>query len=107
MNDEKPPEDKNTLEVHIRRQWNDYRVGTVRLEDIAGMRWDQVSGGVQSLAPQPFIHGYVFCTDIAGEIAHSCRHGDGPHRIKVCVVKKDNSKEVWNELLRRVGPKPK
>jgi hypothetical protein len=60
-----------------------------------------------SKAPQPFIHGYVWCTDLDGEIAHSCRHGSGPHRIKVCVVKKDNSKEVWKILEAAVGPKPK
>jgi hypothetical protein len=27
---------------------------------------------------------------IDGEIGHSCRHGPPPHRIKVCMTKKDN-----------------
>ena len=29
-----------------------------------------------------------------------------PHDIKVCLVKKDNSKEVWNRLSEIVGAKP-
>ena len=33
-------------------------------------------------------------------------HGPGPHNIKVCLVKKDNSKEVWNRVLELAGPRP-
>src|SRR5262249_35354697 len=55
---------------------------------------------------QLFIHGYVLCSDVEGGIAHSCRHGSGPHNIKVCVVKKDN-KDVWPKLVEIAGPKPR
>jgi hypothetical protein len=81
-------------EVYIRRQWNDWRIGKVRLDKLDGLRWDWLSGGVQAPCPQPFIHGYVSCADIEGDIAHSGTHGPCPHRIKVCVVKKDNNKET-------------
>jgi len=58
-----------------------------------------------SRAPREFIHGYVFCDDmVAGELAHSCRHGNGPHRIKVCVVKKDNA-AVFDRILAMVDGK--
>ncbi len=37
------------------------------------------------------IHGYVYCDQaVAGELAHSCRHGPPPHKVKVCVVARDN-----------------
>lgn len=42
---------------------------------------------------------------IKGDIAHSCDHEPGPHNIKVCLVKKDNSREIWGRLA-IVGPKP-
>lgn len=66
------------------------------------------SGGINQMAPQPFIHGYVMCDGmLSGELAHSCAHGRRPHRIKVCVVKKANTPEVFKRLLEIAGPKPK
>jgi hypothetical protein len=96
----------NHSKVYIRRQWNDWRIGSVQLSQIEGLHWDDYSGGVWKRAPQLFIHGYVYCTDVDGEISHSCLHGPPPHRIKVCVVKKDNAPRVFEMLLAIVGPKP-
>lgn len=94
--------------VRVRRQWNDWREAEYRFEDVSGLHWDVESGGINQMAPQPFIHGYVMCDGmLSGELAHSCAHGRGPHRIKVCVVKKANTPEVFNRLLEEAGPKPK
>ena len=92
--------------VRIRRDWNDHRIGTVKWSDLRDPRWDSISGGEQNPTPQPFIHGYVWCATVQGDIAHSCAHGPGPHNIKVCLVKKDNSREVWSRVSSIVGPKP-
>ncbi len=92
--------------VYIRRQWNDTeRIGSVALNQIRDVRWDCISGGVQAPTPQLFLHGYVRCDEIEGEVAHSCMHGDGPHSIKVCIVKKDNDKKTFNRLIDIAGPK--
>ena len=93
--------------VRIRRDWNDNRIGTVRWSDLENPRWDVISGGEQNHTPQPFIHAYVWCNKVSGNIAHSCVHGPPPHSIKVCLVRKDNSKIVWDRLLALVGSKPK
>lgn len=102
---EKRPEEEVLAEiaeanpwVYIRRQWNDWRKARVRLKDLHNLRWDDVSGGVYARAPQPFIHGYVWCDRVHGELAHSCLHGEGPHWIKVCVVKRDNEPRVFKIL---------
>ena len=92
--------------VVIRRQWNDWRQAEVHLEDLRHIHWDPISGGFVATAPQPFIHARVSCTDVEGDIAHSCLHGPPPHEIKVCVVKKDNSPEIYRSLLELAGPKP-
>lgn len=47
--------------VKVRRHWNDWRIATYHLADLGGVHWDTMSGGVQSTAPQPFLHGYVVC----------------------------------------------
>lgn len=93
--------------VCIRRQWNDWRIGKVSLDALGDLHWDEFSGGVRQRAPQFFIHGYTWCNHIEGDIAHSCAHGEGPHWIKVCVVKKDNEPSTFARLLEIVGPKPR
>lgn len=98
--------DEPLFEVCVRRHWNDHRAAAIPADYIEGLHWDRVSGGIHSLAPQPFIHGYVSCERIEGSgIPHSCQHGSGPHSIKVCIVRKDNER-VWARLLEIVGPRP-
>ena len=92
--------------VRVRRDWDDHRIGTVRWSDLGNPRWDMVSGGTQTRTPEPFVHGYVMCDKVKGDIAHSCIHGPGPHNIKVCIVQKDNSRQVWDYLIKMVGSKP-
>jgi hypothetical protein len=95
------------MTVQIRRQWNHWEIAKAELEDIENLHWGFISGGVKAPTPQYFIHGYIMCDRIQGEFSsHSCRHGKGPHNIKVCLTKKDNI-ENWEELLEIVGPKPK
>ncbi len=100
---------EGTEYVWVRRQWNDYRDAKVCLSDIEGIQWGTVtvSGGVYIRAPQPFLHGYISCdTILEGELGHSCLHGEGPHRIKVCIVKKRNNPSVFKRLVELAGPKP-
>ena len=92
------------VRVVIRRQWSDWRQDVVELEDIDELHWDFSSGGVR-ISGRPFIHGYISCEKIS-EIPHSCRHGAGPHRIKVCMVKKDQARGVFEALLKRAGSRP-
>ena len=84
----------------VRRQWNDWRQANVMLTNLEALHWSSISGGVQALTPRPFLHGYIWCNQILeGELPHTCMHGTAPHRIKVCVVKKDNPKEIFEKLL--------
>ena len=92
--------------VRVRRDWNDHRIGTVRWSDLENPKWDDISGGEQNHTPQPFIHAYVWCNKVRGDIAHSCAHGPPPHNIKVCLVRKDNTKIVWDRLLALAGSRP-
>jgi hypothetical protein len=93
--------------VTIRRQWNSYDRGTVRLADLTGLHWSDVAGSRTNLrgrSPRPMVQGYVWCDAVAGlDYSHSCLHGEGPHRIKVCVVAKDNSREVMEHLRAAAG----
>jgi hypothetical protein len=95
--------------VLIRRHWSDYMVGAVLLSSLDGLHMDTQSGGYEGgfgvVASRPFLHGYVYCTEIiSGEVGHSCRHGPPPHRIKVCIVQMDNDRKLYAELRRKVEP---
>jgi hypothetical protein len=84
--------------VWVRRQFDDHRHAAYRLAEVNGWHRSNISGGVMTRANRRYWHGYVWCDAmIAGELAHSCRHGPPPHHIKVCVTKKGNEK-FWRAI---------
>lgn len=92
--------------VWVRRQWNDSRSITVRFADLQRPHWSETSGGVCARANRPYIHGYISCDLIpdGAEFGHSCLHGPGPHRIKVCIVAKDNERRIMTLLKQAARP---
>jgi hypothetical protein len=91
-------------DVYVRRDWDDRGLGRIRWLDLHDPRWDTMSGGAQVENPLPLIHAYVWCDKVRGKIGHSCAHGAGPHNIKVCMLREDNTRHVWRRLLGLVGP---
>jgi len=90
--------------IWVRRQWSDYRLAKYRVDDIEGLHWTDTSGGIGTRAPRDFLHGYVWCDRmVEGELAHSCAHGPGPHRIKVCIVKKGNDPVAFAALVEKAA----
>ena len=87
------PNDGEIL-VRVRRQWNGKKIATVRVADLRGFHWSQYGAGHKwrfgGVAPQPFLHAFTLCTQVEGDIGHSCQHGPPPHKIKVCITRKDN-----------------
>ena len=90
--------------VYVRRDWNDRGMGRVRWANLHDPRWDTVSGGAQVENPLPLLHGYVWCDKVRGKIGHSCAHGPGPHNIKVCMLREDNSNRIWRRLSDLAAP---
>ena len=96
----------DNIKIKIRRHWNDWRIAEIEYSKISDLHWDNISGGIAAPAPQYFIHGYIWCDSYDGDLAHSCRHGEGPHRIKVCITKTDNDPSVFKKIKLIVGEKP-
>jgi len=90
--------------VYVRRDWNDRGLGRVRWADLYAPQWDTISGGTQVENPLPLLHAYVWCDKVRGNIGHSGAHGPGPHNIKVCMLRDDNSRRIWRRLLDLAGP---
>lgn len=90
--------------VRVRRQWNSRRIAEVRFGDIDDLHWARTSGGIGHRSPFVMMYGYVLCDRlIGGSLAHSCIHGQGPHRIKIVVLKKDNPKRLIEALMAPLG----
>lgn len=91
--------EKDQQTIIVRRHWNDYRQAKIMLSSISDLHWADTSGGVGTKSPHKMVYGYVYCDKIIeGELAHSCSHGPGPHRIKVVVVAKDNPAKLMKKL---------
>ena len=98
--------DPNTRVVNVRRQPTDWRVAQYNPAGVHGLHWSGTSGGVNASLTHNFVHGYVHCNAmISDELAHSCSHGPPPHRVLVCLLKKDNP-DIWVEIEEEVGPRP-
>jgi hypothetical protein len=96
---------QETIIVQVRREPADWRLARYELARISALEWGFTGGGVQRRT-QWHVYGYVWCNEnIDGRVAHSCRHGPPPHRIKVCLTKKFNEK-IWPKIVEIVGPKP-
>ena len=92
--------------IWVRRQWNGTAAKYHR-QDFSGPHWSASAGGRGGNQPRHFVFGYVPCdAAVEGEIGHSGSHGPCPHRIKVCVVAKDNPASVVASVTSEAGPRP-
>jgi hypothetical protein len=92
----------SATKVWVRRQWNDGRAIEIDIDQIQRPHWTDISGGIMKRANRLYLHGYISCAlDTEGVLPHSCRHGPPPHRIKICVVKVDNTRAAMAELTAR------
>ncbi len=93
--------------IYVRRQPNDYKIGKIKFEDVTDLDWGMTTGGIKVQTNQYYIFGYIYCNQVLeGEIAHSCMHGPAPHHIRVCVLKKDNDKKLYNSIIDVIGESP-
>ncbi len=92
--------------VAVRRSWRDSRVAVYRLEDVQDVHWS-VGQGLMARAPRHFLQGYVWCDGmVVGTLVHSGTLGPCPHRVPICIVKKDNERGVFEEFVSQAGPRP-
>ncbi len=85
--------------VQVRPDWNAWQTAEVRVCDLHDIHWLRPLG-----APRATVHGCISCADIVrGEIPHSCNRALGPHRLLVCVLKKDAPASMYLALAERAN----
>jgi hypothetical protein len=92
----------------VRRDWRDGRLAHVPLVDLTDLHWDHVAGDADARPPGPILHGFTRCDAIvAGELPHVAVGGPHPHTVKVCILREDNDRLVFERLSLQAGPKPR
>jgi len=87
--------------VSVHSEWYGWKTAEVRLGDLEAIHWHQPGG-----APRPLLHGYVSCARTAGRIPHDCAADTAPHKLLVCVLKKQTVPSIYAEIARRAGAVP-
>src|SRR5262249_10906781 len=87
--------------VSVHSEWYGWKTAEVRIGDLETLHWRQPSG-----APRLLLHGYVSCARIAGRLPHDCASATAPHKLLVCVLKKNTVPSVYAEIARRAGGPP-
>jgi hypothetical protein len=83
--------------VLVQRQWDGWRTTSVRLSDLHDVHWHQPAH-----APQPLLHAYVLCTEVATrELPHDCVPATVPHRVRVCILKIHTQPGTYSTLKAR------
>ena len=85
--------------LRVRRHVMDVSVGVIRVADFREPHL--VLGSPRLVA------GFVKCNRfVGGGVAHSCKHGAGPHSIRVVASAADNDRETFRPLLARASREP-
>lgn len=83
--------------IGVQRDWDGWRTGEVRLDDLQTVHWFQ-----PRRVPRPLVHGYISCANIVtGNIPHDCNLSEAPHRLLVCVLKSHTVPRAYMELAWR------
>ena len=77
--------------------------GVIEYEAISRLYWENESGGHGGKTDGVFLAGYVLCNEIPEleNFPHGCKHGLGPHEIRVFVLEDDNDVGVYRKLEAR------
>jgi hypothetical protein len=92
----------------VRPDWRDWRIAHVPLVDLTDLHWDHVAGAAETRLAGPILYGFTLCDAVvAGELPHVAVGGPHPHSVKVCILKEDNDRQVFDRLALQAGPMPR
>jgi hypothetical protein len=100
-NDDAQAASENAALVWVRPQHRDWRQAAFRLSDLQDVSW----GDPLDEAFLTRLYAHVWCDAMVdGERLHACKPVTAPHRLRVCVLRRDN--EAMFERLRELCGEP-
>ncbi len=90
----------------VRPDRRDWHVAHVPLIDVIDLHWDSP----ERTSPRddgPVLWGFTSCDAIvAGELPHQ-QAANHPHAVRVCILREDNDREIFDRLRLEAGPPPR
>ncbi|MFB3853429.1 MAG: hypothetical protein ACE148_06345 [Vicinamibacterales bacterium] len=91
----------------VRPDWADWHVAHVAMVDLRDVHWDHVAGHPPGDSPDPVLFGFTRCDAVvAGDLPHSHLGGNHPHDLRVCILREDNDRVVFDRLALEAGTRP-
>jgi hypothetical protein len=90
----------------VRPDRADWHVAHVPLVELSDVHWD---GPPTSHSDEgPTLCAFTSCESVvAGELPHPDRGGAHPHAVRVCILREDNDRLVFDRLRLEAGPPPR
>jgi hypothetical protein len=91
----------------VRPDRSDWHVAHVPLVDLSDLHW--VRPDRQSLRNDgPVLYAFTTCDRVvAGELPHAASNHAHPHAVRVCILREDNDRGIFDRLRLEAGPPPR
>ena len=91
----------------VRPDRADWHVAHVPLVELSDVHWDRVTRASRR-AEGPTLCAFTSCDCVvAGELPHAARDRAHPHAVRVCILREDNDRLVFDRLRLEAGPPPR
>jgi hypothetical protein len=92
----------------VRPDPTDWHVAHVPLVDLSELHWDAATSTPGRAGDGPTLCGFTTCDRVvAGELPHEACARAHPHAVRVCILKDDNDRDVFDRLKLEAGPPPR
>jgi hypothetical protein len=92
----------------VRPDARDWHVAHVPLVGLSDLHWDEDDAPDSRMAPGPRLCAFTSCDSVvAGELPHAAHAHGHPHAVRVCILREDNDRSVFERLRLEAGPPPR
>ena len=91
----------------VRPDRADWHVAHVPLVELSDLHWDRPAAPSRG-DEGPTLCAFTSCDSVvAGELPHPGRAHAHPHSVRVCILREDNDRSVFDRLRLEAGPPPR
>jgi hypothetical protein len=91
----------------VRPDRADWHVAHVPVVDLSDVHWDRPDSASRR-GDGPTLFAFTSCDCVvAGELPHAGRDRAHPHSVRVCILREDNDRLVFDRLRLEAGPPPR
>ena len=91
----------------VRPDSRDWHVAHVPVVELSDVHWDRPASAARR-DDAPLLCAFTSCDAVvAGELPHGPGSHPHPHAVRVCILREDNDRVVFDRLILEAGPPPR